>query len=551
MSNIDMGTLENLIQQYKKLQESDLASIDINDFFNQWSHIKDELEEVFAHIYIDYTCYTNDAQKARKLELATQMQEEISHISHSLAQKVVASYTSFPKYLDYAFKLLSHSLKLFKQENLPLETEISNESQKYQSLIGELQFEHEGKMLPLSMSKLFLENPQRALRQSVFQKVQDSFKNIAPLVNELFDKQVSLRHRQALNVGYKNYRDFMHDAKDRFDYTVEQCNEFGQSILEYIVPLSNKLRSLRRQKLKLEKLEPFDLAVDIDSKPALKPFEKKEEFVFKVIEVLNQVNPLVGQTLTNIEKRGGLDLFSRQNKAPGGYNYPLASSKSSFIFMNCAFTHDDLVTLFHETGHAFHFDCYKDNPQPFLYKSPPSEVAELASMSMELMSMQHWGLIYQDKEDLKRAKLTHLERIIHFFPWMAVVDGFQHWVYLNPKASINERNEYFKNLYTQFFPLVDWGLYKEYLPTMWQKQAHIIEIPFYYIEYGIAQLGALQIWDQYKKDPKKGFENYKKALSLGSEFSIKEIYNQAQIELNFSPQFIKNIAQLLEQEYEL
>lgn len=551
MKNIDLSKIENLLTRYQQFSELSFTQLSLTEFFHQWTLIHANIEEEFAITYIDYTCYTNDEWKSKKLELITEKQEKITEISHQITQKVIETFTDIPAHLQYAFQLLKHSIQFFNPKNLPLETECSHLSQKYQQLIGALQFEKEGKKLPISMSKIFLESPEREIREEVFIKVQKAFLDIHEPINDLFHQQVQLRNTQAINTSYKNYRDFMHEAKDRFDYTPQECEQFSQSILKYLVPLSNKLRALRKEKLHLKTLEPFDLSADIDAKETLKPVKEEKDFVSSVIKVLEAVSPEVAQTLKTIESKKGLDLFSRQNKAPGGYNFPLSASKTSFIFMNCALTHDDLVTLFHETGHAFHFDCYKNQGYPFLYESPPSEVAELASMSMELLSMEHWNLIYTNPVDLKRAKFTHLERIIHFFPWMAVVDSFQHWIYLHPQASIQERNEYFKTLYIQFFPLVDWSRFQEFLPTLWQKQAHIIELPFYYVEYGIAQLGALQIWNQYKKNNAATFQNYKKALSLGSTMGIKDIYAQAEIKLDFSPSFIQEIAQFLEQEIDL
>jgi oligoendopeptidase F len=290
------------------------------------------------------------------------------------------------------------------------------------------------------------------------------------------------------------------------------------------------------------------MEVDVSGKPALKPFKNGEELIEKSIKCFHGLSPYIGQRLEIMKANGLFDVDSRKGKAPGGYNYPLAESGAPFIFMNSAGTFRDLTTMVHEGGHAIHTFITSDLELND-FKHTPSEVAELASMSMELISMDHWDVYFDNPEELKRAKKDQLKDVLKTLPWVAVVDQFQHWIYTNPEHTSEQRAQAWKNIFEPFGNnFADWSEHSFALENLWQKQLHIFEVPFYYIEYGIAQLGAIAVWKNYKNDPETGLSKYLDALKLGYTKTIKEIYETAGIEFNFSATYVKELADFIKSE---
>jgi oligoendopeptidase F len=387
------------------------------------------------------------------------------------------------------------------------------------------------------------------MRKDVWELMFASVFEQSQQINHIFTKMISLRHQIALNCGFSNYRDFAHEAKNRFDYTPSDCIEFHNSISARAIPYFNKTLQERKKEMNLTSLKPFDLQVDPTGNAPLKPFHIESELSAKTIAVLSKLSPQIGKVLSEMQDRGLLDLSSRANKAPGGYNYPLSKSGLSFIFMNAAGLHKDVITLLHESGHAY--QSFLTDKQPiYLYRNPCMEVAEVASMSMELITMEFWNEFYPQSPDLKKAKLDHLEDIIGFFPWMASVDSFQHWIYLNPNHTSQERLTEWEKVMDRFAGDVDWNNYPNYRQINWLRQSHIFTSPFYYIEYGIAQLGALQIWRNYLKNPQETLRLYTKALSIGSATSMKEIYETAGIEFGFSQKLIGEMMEFVLEQME-
>ncbi len=315
-----------------------------------------------------------------------------------------------------------------------------------------------------------------------------------------------------------------------------------------VVPLLNEFSEERKSKLKVSELRPWDKAVDAEGREPLKPFVDGKELIKKSIEVFGRLNPYLGECLAVMEKMGHLDLESRKGKAPGGYNYPLAEIGVPFIFMNATSTMRDMTTIMHEGGHAVHNFLTMDLELND-FKSPPMEVAELASMSMELISMEQWPIFFENENDLKRAKLEQLEDIIETLPWVATIDKFQHWIYENPHHSFYERNENCNNVFNLFTDTItDWSGLQDAKDYLWQKQLHLYEVPFYYIEYGMAQLGAIAVWRNFKKNKKEGLQKYQEALKLGNLASIPEIYSTAGIRFDFSQAYIHELIEFVREE---
>jgi oligoendopeptidase F len=339
-------------------------------------------------------------------------------------------------------------------------------------------------------------------------------------LDELFTKLVQLRHQSAVNAGCKDYRDYKFLSLGRFDYSVQDCLDFHESVATHIVPLAKQIAQLQADKLGKTKLKPWDSDVDPDGKEPLKPFNNGEELLAGSIKMFDQLDPYFGSCLQTMQKEGYLDLDSKPGKSPGGYNYPLYESGIPFIFMNAAGAQHDLVTMVHEGGHAVHSFLSRDLTLT-AFKSLPSEVAELASMSMELITMDLWNEFYSDENDCMRAKREQLESIVKVLPWIATIDAFQHWIYTG---------------------------YEFVRESSWHRQLHLFEVPFYYIEYGIAQIGALGVWKNFKENPKKALVQYKAALQLGYTKSIPAIYETAGLSFDFSSKSIENLASLLRAE---
>ncbi len=342
----------------------------------------------------------------------------------------------------------------------------------------------------------------------------------------------------------------MFTAMGRFDYTPQDCFDFHQSVKAELVPLLNAIAAERKEQLGLAELRPWDKLVDPSGKPPVRPFGSSEELLQKTVRCFNSLDPFFSDCLRTMEKLGHLDLDSRKGKAPGGYNYPLAETGIPFIFMNATSTLRDMVTLLHEGGHAVHSVVTKDLELAD-FKHTPSEVAELASMTMELITMDHWDVFFDDKDELRRARQQHLEQVISTLPWVANIDHFQHWIYENPQAGQDElQRAWLEMLDAYSDDVTDWQGLENNKAYLWQKQLHLYEVPFYYIEYGFAQLGAIAIWKNYKENPNAALEAYLNALRLGNTRTIPEIYEAAGIRFDFSRTYIRELIAFVRKEWE-
>jgi len=335
---------------------------------------------------------------------------------------------------------------------------------------------------------------------------------------------------------------------DRFDYTIEDVLEFHSSIAQKVKSLVETIHKRRLDSLEYETLKPYDLAVDIELKAPLKPFETAAELVDKTITCFTSLHADFGSYLQTMREMGYLDLDARKGKAPGGFNYPLYESNVPFIYMNTTGNLRDLETMVHEGGHAIH-SFLSAGLDIVDFKSTPSEVAELASMSMELLSMKHWDLFFKSDDELIRAKRSQLEGVIEVLPWVATVDKFQYWLYTNPDHSVEDRRSAWISISKEFgSSLVDWDGFEEAQAYGWQRQLHIFEVPFYYIEYAMAQLGAIAVWKNFTRNETLAINQYREALQLGYTHTIPEIYKKAGVEFNFSGEYIQSLMEFVEKE---
>lgn len=549
-----VSSWEELKPHFDNLLSRSLNSVnDLKKWFLDRSELESVISEDLAWRYIQMTCYTENAEYRKNYQdFVEHIQPQVAPVSDKLNKKAAAS-----PYLDSLAKIegydilirsLKKEIEIFREENVPLYTEISTETQKYAQINGAMSVEVDGKELTLQQASVLLQSTDRAKREEVYDKISSRRLQDKDVLDQLFTKLIQLRNQVSVNAGFQNFRDYMFKSLGRFDYTPKDCYAFHEAIEHEVVPIQDFFSKERKNVLKVEQLRPWDKAVDPEGRQALTPFTNGKELTEKTIEVFRRLDPFLGQCLAIMKEMGHLDLESRKGKAPGGYNYPLAEIGVPFIFMNATSTLRDMVTIMHEGGHAIHNFLTRDLELND-FKSTPSEVAELASMSMELISMDHWDVFFTDEAELKRAKREHLEDIIETLPWVATIDSFQHWIYQNPAHTLQERRTQWNAVFDRFADTVtDWSSLETAKDYLWQKQLHLYEVPFYYIEYGMAQLGAIAIWRNFRNDPKAGLQGYQNALKLGYLRSIPEIYKAAGIRFDFSRAYIKELMQFVREE---
>jgi oligoendopeptidase F len=544
---------ETLQPIYEELLSRAINSVDeLEQWLKDRSEIEAALEEDFAWRYIRMTCDTNSEELLQNFQFfATEIEPQIAPYNNKLNEKFVAS--PYAEKLDgekfYIYlRGVRNALELFREENIPIQTEIQVEQQKYQSITGSMSVHIGEQEYTLEQASVFLKDLDRNKRQEVWQKITERRLQDREKLNELFDHLRGLRHKLAVNAGFENFRDYMFKALGRFDYTPQDCYHFHEAIEKEIVPILREQAEKRKLALDLRVLRPWDTEVDTSGKPALKPFANGTELIEKSIQCFTNISKYLGERLEIMKDNGLFDVDSRKGKAPGGYNYPLSETGAPFIFMNSAGIFRDLTTMVHEGGHAVHTFLTADLELND-FKHCPSEVAELASMSMELISMDNWDVYFKDAEELKRAKKDQLFDVLKTLPWVAVVDQFQHWIYTNPNHTDEQRTEAWVQIFDRFGAnFVDWTGNENAKQNLWQKQLHIFEVPFYYIEYGMAQLGAIAVWKNYKENPEKGLQQYLDALKLGYTKTITEIYATAGVKFDFSAAYVKELAEFVKGE---
>lgn len=544
---------ENIEPLYKDLCGRPINSVEeLEHWLCDRSELEAALEEDFGWRYIRMTCDTNNKELLQNFQyFATEIEPKVAPYSNELNKKLITSKwvdkLDSEKYFIY-LRGVKKSLELFREQNIPIQTEIQVEQQKYQSITGSMSVHIGDKEFTLEQASVFLKDTDRTKRQEVWEKITARRIKDKEQLDQLFNHLKGLRHKIGVNAGFENFRDYMFQALGRFDYTPQDCYAFHEAIEKEIVPILREQAAKRRIALNFIVLKPWDTDVDITGRPALKPFNSGNELIEKSIQCFSNINRYLGERLEIMKDNGLFDVESRKGKAPGGYNYPLSETGAPFIFMNSANTFRDLTTMVHEGGHAVHTFLTADLELND-FKHCPSEVAELASMSMELISMDNWDVFFDNAEDLKRAKHDQLFDVLKTLPWVAVVDQFQHWIYTNPEHTVAERTEAWIKIYEPFGAgFVDWSEHQEAEANLWQKQLHIFEVPFYYIEYGMAQLGAIAIWKNYKEDPEKGLQQYFDALKLGYTKTIKEIYETAGIKFDFSVAYVRELAAFVQGE---
>lgn len=542
---------ENLKPYFDELRERKISSVnELEKWMKDRSELEAVMEEEMGWRYIRMNIDTRDEKKQKAFEFfVKEISPKIAPYQNDFNKKLVEN--PYINQLDKEkYKVMLRGIKkqieIYRDENIPIFTQLEQDSQKFGMLSAKMVIHYEGKDYTLQQATKFLKSPDRKKRQDIYELIAERRLTDVDELNKLYSHLIELRDQVAKNANFDNYRDYMFAAMGRFDYTPEDCEKFQNSVATEVVPVNNVLDAQRKQSLGVNELKPWDMSVDPTGQEPLKPFNNGKELLNKAVECLNRIDPYFGECLRKMDEMGHLDLESKEGKAPGGFNYPLYESGVPFIYMNAVGLMRDVTTMLHESGHAIH-SFLSDNLELIDFKNFPSEVAELASMSMELLSMDHWDVFFDNEEDLKRAKRDQLIGVLGTLPWVASIDKFQHWIYTNVGHSLEERYNKWSELMDEFGSSVtNWEGQEASRKNAWQRQLHLYEVPFYYIEYGFAQLGAIALWRNYKKDPQKTIQQYKDALKLGYTKPIGEIYKTAGVSFDFSTENVKELISFVE-----
>ncbi|MBC7827126.1 MAG: M3 family oligoendopeptidase [Chitinophagaceae bacterium] len=545
---------ETLEPYFKDLLERKLTNpADLEHWLKDMSEMEAVLSEDACWRQIKMTCDTENKQLEEAfnyfcLEIQPKIQPYADKLNRKLVESPLTSKLGEAKYFTY-LRSVKKSIELFREENIPIQAELSVLQQHYGVISGKMTIEVEGKEYTLQQAAKFLESHDRKLRESVYRKINERRLADQTPLDELFKTLVEKRNQLAKNAGFQNYRDYKFKELGRFDYTKEDCYQFHESVKKHIMPLVDLVYKNKKAQLGLDTLRPWDLEAQPAGIEPLRPFTTGEELLEKTIACFSKLRPFFADCLKQMHDMKHLDLDSRKGKAPGGYNCPLAESGAPFIFMNAAGQMSDVTTMVHEGGHAVH--SFLSHPLELSsFKEYPMEIAEVASMAMELFTLEYLDVYLDNPEDIKRATERQLERVLTIFPWIATIDKFQHWIYENPHYTQEEIAVAWKRILAEFSSSeVDFSGLENYRASSWQRQLHLFEVPFYYIEYGIAQLGAIGLWMQFKKDKEKALDNYMNALALGGTKTLPELYKTAGLVFDFSPDHIRELTEFVRSEY--
>jgi oligoendopeptidase F len=513
--------------------------------------------EAASVLYINMTCQTDDEAHTRAyLDHLENVQPRVKELGFELDKKVctspLAARLDEARYRIY-LRNTRVGVELFRPENVPIETELGRLDQEYQQICGAMTVQFRGRERTLPQMSPLQEDTDRATREEAWRLVAVRRHLDRDRIGAIFDRMVELRHRIALNAGMPNYRDYMFRAKRRFEYTPQDCDRFAEGVERIIVPAMRRLNAQRAASLGVDVLRPWDLHVDTQGRPPLRPFTTPEQLVERTSRLFHRMEPSLGNLFDTLRQGGCLDLETRKGKAPGGYQANRDWIRKPFIFMNAAGIQRDVETMVHEAGHAFHAMLSRHDPLLAYRADIPLEFGEVASMGMELTAHPFLDEFYPpgpggQADGALRAQRVHLEQLATLLPVVAVVDQFQHWIYTNPGHTREQRMRQWEDLNDRFGAAVNWEGLEDYLMTSWHRILHLFGVPFYYIEYGIAQLGALQLWANYRRDAKKAIADYKSALALGGSRPVPELFSAASLEFDMGPGMIGRVWREVESE---
>jgi oligoendopeptidase F len=530
---------------FDELFNRPLTAQNVDEWLKDWSHLNEMLFEVGARLYVATTRDTADEEVEQRYRAYVEhIQPKSISAGNKLRQKLLDSGLE-PANFAVPLRNMRAEVALFREENLPMQTEEQKLGIQYNKIVGAQTVMWEGKETTITALNPIFQDPDRSKREQAWRLAMERQLADRAAINELWTQFLSLRRQIAANADMPDYRAYAWQAKLRFDYTPEDCLEFQQAIEDVVVPAAKTLHERQRQHLGVETLRPWDTNVDPSGLPAMRPFETIAEFEDDTAAVFRRLDPQLADYFDIMRKEALLDLDNRKNKGPGGYCSAFPLAKRPFIFMNAVGVHGDVRTLVHEAGHAFHgFEKFK---LPYgMQRVVTSEFNEVASMAMELLTMPFW-MQYYSEQDYARACISHLEKIVHFWPYMAVVDAFQHWVYTHADAAADPANcdAAWADLWRRFIPGEDWSGLEEAMVTGWHRKLHIHRYPFYYVEYGMAQLGSVQVWAHMLRDQPNALKAYRDSLALGGTKTLPELYATAGARFVFNHETLREGVDLI------
>ncbi len=538
----DATIWENIQPLTNDLMERQLScSSCIQGLISDSSELAEHISETGALLYIGMTCDTESEEKKESfLDFMSNIRPKLSEFSDALNRRIVnhSSVDDLPSRYDLMLRGMRTDVEIFRKANIPLGVRQTELVTKAQTINGAMTVEFEGQEMTFPQMSKYLESNDRSQRQAAWMAMSARRMEDSERLSDIFDELITIRHQMATNAGFESYTQYMFRAMHRFDYTIEDCLEFHDSVESVCMPILKKINQERCDGLGIGELSPWDVnekggsGPDIHGREPLRPFETVDEMVEKLSVMFHEISSDLGGKFDKLVEMDTLDLETRKGKAPGGYQYYLEKSRVPFIFMNAAGLQGDLETMIHEAGHAFH-SLYCGHLELIDERDYPIEFAEVASMSMELLTQPWWDKFYES-EEADRARRAHLEGVIFLLPWIATIDSFQHWIYANPGHSKEERAEVWLSIRDKFGSDMDWTGHTDFRELSWQQQGHLFGVPFYYIEYGIAQLGSLQLWKTQMGDPQKALDDYANAMSLGNTRTLPELFSAADLELGFN-----------------
>ena len=539
--DFDATQWENIEPFTKNLLERKLTcSVCLETLIKDASTLAEHVSEAGALLYIGMTCDTESEEKRGLfLDFVSNVRPKLSEFSDALNRRIVehSAVGDLPDRYVLMLRGMRTDIEIFRKENIPLNVKQTELVTEAQGITGGMTVEFDGDERTFPQMSVYLESNERSVRQAAWTAMSERRMQDHERMSEIFDELVTLRHQIALNAGFESYTQYMFKAMHRFDYSIEDCLEFHDSVESVCMPLLREINRERKEALGLNNLSPWDVnektgaGPDIHGREPLRPFETVDEMVEKLSEMFHEISGDLGIKFDKLVEMDTLDLDTRKGKAPGGYQYYLEKSRVPFIFMNAAGLQGDLETMIHEAGHAFH-SLYCGHLELIDERNYPIEFAEVASMSMELLTQPWWNKFY-GKEEADRARRTHLEGVVFLLPWIATIDSFQHWIYENPGHTRKERSEAWLSIRGRFGSEMDWMDHSEFKEVSWQQQGHLYGVPFYYIEYGIAQLGSLQLWKTQLDNPQKALDDYANAMKLGNTRTLPELFSSADLKLGF------------------
>lgn len=552
---VDLGSWASLAPHFGRLEAAGHASATVEEL-ERWlvdlGEVTSAIDEERARRYIAMTCNTEDAEAERAyLHFVEEVEPPMKPRLFALA-RLYAAHPLRGRLDARRYKVLDRAkaleVELFREENVPLETEEARVAQQYQKLTGGLTVQFDGAERTVAQMGRYQELTDRSVRESAWRVVADRWVKEEDACDGLFDTLRGLRERVASNAGFGDYRAYAFRSRGRFDYGPDDCLRFHDAIEDVVMPVMRRLQARRRSQMGVPTLRPWDTAVDPLGRPPLRPFAETTELEERSQRIFDRLDPVLAGDFRRMRDLRLLDLENRKGKAPGGYQYTLSEARLPFIFMNAVGLQRDVETLLHEAGHAFHALASRDEALAS-YRECPIEFCEVASMAMELLAADKLGEFYGE-EEARRARRTHLEGVVGVFPWIATIDAFQHWAYTNPGHGRDERRAAWLGLMDRFGGDVDWSGLETARRCRWHRQLHVFIHPFYYVEYGIAQLGALQVWVNAGRDAAGALKRYRGALALGGSRPLPELFEAAGCRWDFSKDALRPLLDAVEAELE-